>query len=155
MMRRRPSQRDCSDDAGFTLVELLVAAVIGVTIVGAGFAILTSSSLALRSNEQTVDMQQSVRMAMEMLSRDVKMAGFGAPGGAIGNCTSAIVPNDQNTTGADTGPDSVQLLVPTTRSSGANRWTLQTATGSNGITQIYLQQGGGGLWPIWSWPALQ
>jgi type IV pilus assembly protein PilW len=144
MTRHRLPQRDRSDDAGFTLVEILVALMIGVVIVGAGFAILTSSRLALRSNEQTVDMQQSVRMAMELLSRDMKMAGFGAPGGAIGNCTSAIVPNDQNATGADTGSDSVQLLVPTTKSSGANRWTLRTATSANGTTQIDLQQGGGG-----------
>jgi len=144
MMCRRPPQPTLSDDAGFTLVELLVALMIGVIIVSAGFTVLTSSSLALRSNEQTVDMQQSVRMAMELLSRDMKMAGFGAPGVAIGNCAGAIVPNDQNPAGADTGADSVQLLVPTTKSSGANRWTLRSATGANGTAQIDLQQGGGG-----------
>ena len=136
--RTRGSQR------GFTLVELMVGMSVGIIVVAAAFSTLTMTQKALRANEQVVDMQQNIRMAMELLSRDVKLAGFGSPGVSIGNCTSAIVPNDQNPGGADTGSDSVQLLVPTTRAEGANRWTLRNATASNGITQINLQTGGGG-----------
>ncbi len=140
----RRSMRSRSSETGFTLIELLVAMVVGSIIVGAAFALLTTSQRALKVNEQVVDMQQNVRMAMELLSRDVKMAGFGAPNATIGNCTSSIVPSDQNLAGADTGSDSVQLLVPTTRADGANRWTLRNATTANGVTQIDLQTGGGG-----------
>lgn len=143
-MSRRQILQHGRHEEGFTLIELLIAMVVGGIVIAAGFALLTSSSRALKANEQTVDMQQSVRMAMELLSRDMKMAGFGSPGVAIGNCTNGIVPSDQNPAGADAGPDSVQLLVPTTRSSGANRWTLRSPTGANGVTQIDLQMGGGG-----------
>lgn len=138
------SMRSRSSESGFTLIELLVAMVVGSIIIGAAFALLTTSQRALKVNEQVVDMQQNVRMAMEILSRDVKMAGFGAPNVTIGNCTSSIVPNDQNPVGADTGSDSVQLLVPTTRADGANRWTLRNATTANGVIQIALQTGDGG-----------
>ena len=103
--------------AGFTLIELMVGMAVSVVVVAAAFTILTTTSKSLRANEQIVDTQQNLRMAMEMLSRDFKLAGFGNPGVPIGNCTNGIVPADQNTAGVDTGPDSVQLLVPTTKAS--------------------------------------
>ena len=130
-----------SAQTGFTLIELMVGMAVAVIVVAAAFTILTTTSKSLRTNEQVVDTQQNLRMAMEMLVRDVKLAGFGSPAVPIGNCTSAIVPADQNAAGVDTGSDSVQLLVPTTRSSGANRWTLKLPTTTAGTTSITLQPG--------------
>jgi type IV pilus assembly protein PilW len=129
------------EQAGFTLIELMVGMAVGVIVVAAAFTILTTTAKSLRANEQTVDTQQNIRMAMEWLSRDLKLAGFGNPGVPVGNCTKAIVPNDQNATGVDSGPDSVQVLVPTTKTSGSNRWTLSVATTSAGVAQITLQPG--------------
>ena len=40
---------------GVTLVELMVGAVVATTIIAAGYAVLTSSSKALTTNEQTVE----------------------------------------------------------------------------------------------------
>ncbi|MDH5667011.1 MAG: PilW family protein [Nitrospira sp.] len=139
-----PAKRISPNQSGVTLVELMIGLAVGSLVVAAAFSTLTMSQKAYRANEQVVDMQQNVRMAMELLSRDVKLAGFGSPGVAIGNCTSAIVPADQNSGGVDSGPDSIQLLIPTTRSSGDNRWTLRAKTASTGITQLLLQTGGDG-----------
>jgi len=133
---RRPKEQ-----AGFTLIELMVGMAVSVIVVAAAFTILTTTSRTLRANEQVVDTQQNLRMAMEMLARDFKLAGFGSPGVPVGNCTNGIVPADQNTGGVDTGPDSVQLLVPATKSSGANRWTLRLQTPTAGTTVITLQPG--------------
>jgi type IV pilus assembly protein PilW len=133
--------RRTTEQAGFTLIELMVGMAVAVIVVAAAFTILTTTSKSLQANEQVVDTQQNIRMAMEMLVRDFKLAGFSSPGVPIGNCTSAIVPADQNIGGADTGPDSVQLLVPTTRASGANRWTLRLPTPTAGTTVITLQPG--------------
>lgn len=144
MRRLRSAKGIYQSQSGVTLVELMIGLAVGSLVVAAAFSTLTMSQKAYRANEQVVDMQQNVRMAMELLSRDVKLAGFGSPGVPVGNCTSAIVPADQNPGGADTGPDSVQLLVPTTRSSGDNRWTLRAKTASTGITQLLLQTGGDG-----------
>ena len=128
-------------EAGFTLLEVMVAVVIATIVTAAAFTILTTTSKAVSANEQVVDTQQDVRIAMELLSRDVKMAGFGNPGVAIGNCTYPIMPADNTPTGADTGPDSVQLLVPTTKSTGTAPWQLQSATTPNGAAQIILKSG--------------
>jgi type IV pilus assembly protein PilW len=141
MARYRLTIRRPTEQAGFTLIELMVGMAVSVVVVAAAFTILTTTSKSLRANEQIVDTQQNIRMAMEMLTRDFKLAGFGKPAAAVGNCTEGIVPADQNTGGVDTGPDSVQLLVPTTKASGTNRWTLRLPTTTAGTTIITLQPG--------------
>lgn len=139
--RHRPVLQCSIQQAGFTLLELMMGMVVAGIVVAAAFSILTTTSKAMRANEQIVDTQQNLRMAMELLVRDIKLAGFGNPGVPVGNCSYGIVPSDQTVTGADSGPDSVQMLVPTIRASGSNRWTLSGPTNSSGTTQITLQPG--------------
>jgi type IV pilus assembly protein PilW len=68
---------------------------------------------------------------MELISHDIKMAGYGMTTPLPG-CNTAIVPGDQNPVGADTGPDSVSLVVPIT-ATVAPFWTLSAgATGPFG-----------------------
>lgn len=125
-------------ESGFTLVELMAGLVIALVIVAAGFTAMTSSNKAAQANDQAAETQQNVRLAMELLSRDIKMAGFGmtAP---VGACATAIVPADNTPAGADSGPDSVSLVVPST-SNVAPVWTLAVqATGP--FTTIQLQAG--------------
>ena len=126
---------------GFTLIELMIGMAVAIVVMAAAFTILTTTSKSLQANEQIVDTQHNLRVAMELLVRDLKLAGFGNPGVAIGACTNAIMPADQTPTGPDSGPDSVQLLVPTTRATGSNRWTLRNPTSTAGTTQITLQTG--------------
>jgi len=120
---------------GVTLVELLVGAVAATTIIAAGYAVLTSSSKALTTNEQTVETQQNVRVAMEFLFRDIRQAGFGM-NGPVGNCPTAIVPADNTPTGPDRGPDRISLVVPVGNPVGTATdppWILNsdTTTGFN------------------------
>ncbi len=98
-------------EAGVTLLELMVAGVITVGVAAAGFAVLTATEKAHTASGQTVETQQNLRTALELLSRDIKQAGFGmvAP---VGNCGRGIVPADQNVGGGDTGPDRISVVVP-------------------------------------------
>ena len=96
---------------GVTLIELMVGAVVAAIVIAAGFAVLTSSSKALTTNEQTVETQQNVRVAMEFLFRDIRQAGFGM-NGPVGNCPTAIVPADNTPTGPDRGSDRISLVLP-------------------------------------------
>jgi type IV pilus assembly protein PilW len=97
---------------GFTIIELLVGITLATIVSAAAFTALTSSSKATRANDQTAQTQQNARVAMELLSHDIKMAGYGTSG-PIKNCATAIVPSDNNAAGNDTGPDSLSLIVPT------------------------------------------
>ena len=128
---------------GTTLVELLLAIVIATMIVGAGFTMLHATDRATRTNEQIVDMQQSARMAIELIARDVRAAGFGMDaqvgGCATGGIPAPIVPIDNNPAGADTGPDAISLVVPVTGAT-APGWTLANPVGP-GFSQITLRPG--------------
>lgn len=116
-----------SNQGGMTLIEVMIGALVAVIIATAGFTIMTTTNKATVANDQTVATQQNVRAAMDIISRDVKLAGFGmtAP---VGSCATAIVPIDANAGGADTGPDSVRLLVPL-GTSVAPAWILTSAVG--------------------------
>ncbi len=110
LYRKRAS---CWGERGVTLVELMMGLVISTIVIGAGYTVMTSTEKASNVNDQTAQMQQNARIAMELVSRDIQLAGFGF-NGAIGDCTNALMPLDNNVAGADTGPDSLRIVVPTT-----------------------------------------
>jgi type IV pilus assembly protein PilW len=137
---------------GATLVELLIAVFVALIITGAGFAILTSTDKSTRTNEQVVETQQNARLAMDLLARDIKDAGFGMIGAlADNNCkvgrsvsgaAAALVPWDQTPVGPDTGPDQISMVVPLA-STGVPAWTLNNPVGGpTGFNQITLSQTG-------------
>lgn len=137
---------------GATLIELLIAVFVALIITASGFAILTSTEKSTRTNEQVVETQQNARLAMDLLARDIKDAGFGMTGAlADNNCkvgrsasgaAAALVPWDQTPIGADTGPDQISMVVPLA-STGAPAWTLNTPVGGPaGFSQITLSQTG-------------
>ncbi len=99
-------------DAGHSLVELMVGIVISMLAVAAGYTAMSSSDRAATVNDQTVQMQQNAQVAIQLLSQDLRTAGFGMSG-AVGTCGQAIVPGDNNPAGADSGPDQVSMVVPT------------------------------------------
>jgi type II secretory pathway pseudopilin PulG len=68
---------------GFTMVEFLVATAISLVLIGAAVAAFTD---ALRSNEVvtlTADLNDNLRAAMDLISRDLVFAGTGIPPSGI------------------------------------------------------------------------
>jgi type IV pilus assembly protein PilW len=64
--------------AGFGLIELLIAMVLGLIVIGAAFAIFMASQNTYRSNEDLSRIQESARVAFELMSRDIRAAGGSA-----------------------------------------------------------------------------
>ncbi len=61
---------------GFTLVELMIAMTIGLILLGGVITILTSSQQVYRVNDALARMQENARYAFQVLSRDIRMAGY-------------------------------------------------------------------------------
>jgi len=72
-------------ESGFTLIELLITMTIGLIILTA----LSSTFLMQRKiydvQEQVVEMVQNARAAMDMMTREIRMAGYMVVGNAITN----------------------------------------------------------------------
>lgn len=66
-MRRR--------DAGFTLLELMIAATCGLIVVAAAFAVLTGTQRVVGKQAAADDLVASARIAMEVMARDIRSAG--------------------------------------------------------------------------------
>jgi type IV pilus assembly protein PilW len=61
---------------GFSLVELLVAMVVGLIIVGGAFSMHAISRDAQKANEAQMDMVADARFALEMIAYDLRHAGM-------------------------------------------------------------------------------
>lgn len=133
-------------EEGFSLVEVLLSITISAIIAAAGYTAMIGSEKATRVNEQVANTQSNSRIAMELLARDFKLAGFGmtTPVGActVGGAAAPMVPSDNAPGGADTGPDAVSLVLPISNSNAAVGPVWQLAADALGpFTTVTLDAG--------------
>jgi prepilin-type N-terminal cleavage/methylation domain-containing protein len=93
---------------GLTLIELLVALVLSSILIAALYRTFIGQQKTYAVQEQVVDMQQNVRVAINKMMREIRMAGFGKirdivdPEGEIkeniNGFTQAITPGTDNIT---------------------------------------------------------
>ncbi len=112
---------------GFTLVEFLVSALLVLTTAGVIFIFLPPAHRAFQAQPEQSDLQQRLRVSVDMLTRDLVMAGAGTyAGAALGSLTNNVAPIMPYRAFGDT-PDSSQgvffrddtisfIYVPTTAS---------------------------------------
>lgn len=77
-LHRRTSLRQ----AGITLVELLVAMVVGLSVIGAGLAMYVSSGSSSSASGQIAQMSEDANAALSILRTHVAMTGYSRPIGA-------------------------------------------------------------------------
>ena len=65
---------------GFSLVELLIAMAVGLVVLGAMYSVFTIQNKTFGNQENFVEMQQSVRAGMDMMAREVGIAGYDPAG---------------------------------------------------------------------------
>src|SRR4030067_1285813 len=76
MEKRDMNQRTIINRKGLTIIELLVALVIFSIVIAGTYRLFISQSRAYTVQDQVVETQQSIRSAMEILLRDLRMTGF-------------------------------------------------------------------------------
>lgn len=96
------------DFQGFTLVEMMVSVVISAIIMAAAYQVLVGQSRVYEAQEQTIDMQQDVRAALDFICRELRMAGYGVDAGT--SVFSSLVNNDTADPNVDDGTDAITFV---------------------------------------------
>ncbi|MCB1843520.1 MAG: PilW family protein [Halioglobus sp.] len=70
---------------GFTIVEFMVALLLGTILIGGAISIYLASSRSSQETERSIELLDGGRFAMQIISETLRHAGFfaGVPGGAI------------------------------------------------------------------------
>ncbi len=76
--------RTLKNKNGVTLIELLIALVISALLIAALYRTFIGQQKTYIVQEQVVDTQQNVRVAINKMMRDIRMAGFGGVGDVLG-----------------------------------------------------------------------
>jgi prepilin-type N-terminal cleavage/methylation domain-containing protein len=92
-MRITKSQR------GFTLLELLVATSIGLTVILVMMSLFKTGMDATMRVTQRAETQQNMRAAMELMTKDISLAGGGLPSGGLQLSTGGLSKFACNQTG--------------------------------------------------------
>ena len=94
-----------ADDRGYTIVELLVAMGITLSVLASALTIVSGFQVGFGTEGERADLQQRLRVAVNALSRDLSKAGAGsyqgARAGPLGFSVAAVFPFRQGATGAD------------------------------------------------------
>jgi prepilin-type N-terminal cleavage/methylation domain-containing protein len=108
-MKLRKSLPGANKERGFTIIELMVAVAAFSIVSLAAFAVLDSGQRNALMNDQTVKVQQNVRLAMDLIARDIRMTGYGNPNLLVTpfvGCGSHMV-----ATNAATGPNTSDTIA--------------------------------------------
>lgn len=95
---------------GFTMIELAISVAMATFVVMGLYGIFTIQTQQLMNQDMRMEMHQNARFALEILSRSIRMAGFGSRGtivgamgtGGDGNAQDVVVAYDAyGTNGSD------------------------------------------------------
>ena len=72
----KPEAKTFNFQQGFTLVELMVTLVIAFIITGAAYAAYVVQQKNYTTQEQVAEIQQNLRIGVDIMSREMRMAGY-------------------------------------------------------------------------------
>lgn len=73
-----PRHRTAAAMRGFSLIEMMIAMVLGLVVMAGVGSVFLSNQKVYRTNKALSDVQDSARVAFEMLARDIRHAGLTA-----------------------------------------------------------------------------
>ena len=107
------TRRFASRSKGLTLIELLVVLVISGVLIAALYRTFIRQQKSYAVQDQVADMQQNSRVAIERMSREIRMAGYGGDIlGVFGNVNgfSNIITVVENVNSVGTNDDRITIL---------------------------------------------
>jgi Tfp pilus assembly protein PilW len=92
-------------ESGFSIIELLVASLMTMGLIGAVFTLVGHNQRVFITESNVTDMNENMRTAVFLLTRDIQSAGMGLPSRNSGSFASIFYIN-----GASGAPDSVLII---------------------------------------------
>lgn len=142
LLQHRARLGECAQ-SGFTLIELMIAMVLGLIVIGGVISVFIAGQRSYTTNKALGDVQDSSRIAFEMMARDIRDAGLT---GCDNSGRIANVLNDASTdwfanfgnalhgyTGSQTDPAVTTGTATTNRVAGTDSLELIGA-GDTGLT---------------------
>lgn len=128
----------CYKEAGFTLIEMLVAIAIGMIVIASVAGTFSAQTRQNKAEEEISQLHQNVRGAMDLIGHDLMQAGYKTPGGSVTgvtySSTQLLLQADIDGNGSvDTGSSSLEYIVYAYDSS-TNQITRKL--GSSGTAQL-------------------
>jgi len=120
--------RTLKNKNGVTLIELLIALVISALLIAALYRTFIGQQKTYTVQEQVVDTQQNVRVAINKMMRDIRMAGFGGVGDVLG--------------GGVNGPTEV-ITSPPSNNSITNNNNITIVGGFKQVSTLAAEAAGG------------
>lgn len=123
-----------SSTKGFTLVELLIVMVVMGLVITSVYSLFLNSKKTANTSEEVVDVQQNVRIAMETLVADIRMAGFLVDGTAIIDAAATFgINNNDDGDFDDVGESGEFFSIQTCSSRRTYSRILNEDSGGNGL----------------------
>jgi type IV pilus assembly protein PilW len=119
---------------GFTLTELMVSMAIGMVMLAAVTTTFTSQTKIYNAQEQINEMEQSARGVVDIIAREVKMAGYNPANGAVTGVTYSTsqlqIEADLDVSGAISTSSSANERIIYAFDSANKQITRQVGSGS-------------------------
>ncbi|WP_082542726.1 prepilin-type N-terminal cleavage/methylation domain-containing protein [Rhodanobacter sp. Root561] len=87
--------RSAKFSAGFTLIELMIAMVLGLIVIAGVTSVFIATQRSYRTNQALGDVQDSSRVAFELMARDIRDAGLTGCGNS-GRVANVLQPSATN-----------------------------------------------------------
>ena len=147
--------RRTSGEEGFSLIELTIAALLTVGLIGAVFSLLNRNQQVFINETGVTDLNQNMRTTVDLITRDVQSAGMGlsrlSTSGALAGTFAAIyylngasgAPDKIMIANGDPYAPSIKVISSTSSQFVCSAPTDVTSTGTGSSTSItYLNASG-------------
>ncbi len=114
------------DSRGFSIIELMVAMVIGLIVLGGVVTIMANSKKGYNMQNDAARIQENARFAMEFLHRDLRMAGYFGCMDDVENVWNHVNGGTDNLFSTDFAIEGLEQ--------GGNAW--QPSGSTNGVSNI-------------------
>lgn len=90
---REACTRRLAHTSGFTLIELMIAMVLGLVVIAGVTSVFLAGQQSFRTNDALANVQDSSRVAFELMARDMREAGLTGCNGANGTNLNFSITN--------------------------------------------------------------